>query len=134
MKKSLKITLAIVAVLVIAFLAYFVGSGFVRCSTAWPMDYSVSEDGSKMTIKVVNISSIGYIREPKIHVEDGIAYLDFYNGFGGINGSIGAMQNNSCDVDLDGINTIAINRGDKYETAFSKTVDGEWEFVKQTTK
>lgn len=127
MKKSLKITLiAIVAVLVIAFAIYFVAPGLAKTSTACPLDYTVSEDGSKMTIRVFNTSSVGYFREPKIRVENGTAYLDFYGAFGGIDGTIGAMKDWSFEMDLDGVDNIVFNRSNGYETVYTKTADGDW--------
>ena len=75
---------------------YYIAPGFSRNGNAYIAEYSVSEDGREMTIKVGVFSSIGYIRKVSVHQQHGgKLYLDFYSAFGGINGSVGGYGNDS---------------------------------------
>lgn len=66
---------------------YILGSGFMKESSVFIEDYTVSSDGSKLTIEVGVASSIGYIRKVTIHQQErGKLYLNCYSAFGGING------------------------------------------------
>ena len=56
-------------------------------------DYTVSSDGKKITINVGVSASMGFVREVKVHQQQGgKLYLDCYSAFGGLNGRIGAKD------------------------------------------
>ena len=94
-----KVLIIIITVVILLAGIYFIGSGFTVRNDAVLYDFSVSEDESKMTVKVGVSSSAGYIRAVKdVSDEDGKIKLIFYSAFGGINGSIG--NRNSFDIPL----------------------------------
>lgn len=126
MKKRLVI-LAIAAVIVLI-LSFFVGTGFLKRADVVLYDYSVSEDGTKLTFHGGITSSMGYIRGFE---DDGGGvkphYLTFYSTFGGLNSSLGAK--NEFVLDLAEQDTeIYFNRGDGgYELVLQKNAEtGEW--------
>ena len=127
MKKKLLTVLAIVLGVIILFNgAYIIGSGFTKI-TSYISDYTVSDDGTEMTIKVGVISSIGYVRKVAAHQgEDGRLYLDCYSAFGGINGLIGAKSEYVIELPAD-VNSIWINRYDGYDEILVKDADGSWQ-------
>lgn len=54
-------------------------------------DYSISEDGDVMTLKVSVISSMGYIRTLKEHESGNKKWLTFYSTYG-LNNAMGAKN------------------------------------------
>lgn len=128
MKKTIKIAgIVLAALVVIAILLYVIGFGFVKESCIYVMEYNVAEDGSKMEIKFINASSIGFIRKADPHRNGSEVDVDFYRAFGGINGNIGVMEDYVVTVDLDSsIDKICFCRGNKYEVVLYKTDDGNW--------
>lgn len=93
-------------------------------------DYSVSEDGNIMTIKVGVASSMGYVRTVKEKQEDHKKYLTFYSTFG-LNSTMGA--NNEFEIKLSpSITEIYFYRGDSgYELILQKEEGtNEWSYVK----
>lgn len=106
---------------------YFIGSGLTVRSDAVLYDFTVSEDGSKMTINVGVSGSVGYIRSTKdVSDEDGKIKLKFYSAFGGINGSIGSR--NSFDIYLaEESKEIYFCRGEQTELILFKNESGQWE-------
>ena len=123
-KKVFKIIIGIVMVVI---LSYIFLPGFTKQSMVYIGDFEVSEDGQQMTIHVGNASSIGYVRKVKIHQQEGgKIYLDFYSGFGGLNGSIGAKTEFKIPLMKD-TEMIAIYRNnDCYEPVLEKNTEGEW--------
>ena len=107
MKKRAFIVLLIILVLL---LTYFIGTGFMKNTSAYINDFSVSEDGSEITMNVGVSSSMGYIREVSIYQQEGgKLYIDCYSAFGGLNGSIGAKSVFTLPLDKD-TTIIAIYR------------------------
>lgn len=99
MKKRAFIVLLIILVLL---LTYFIGTGFMKNTSAYINDFSVSEDGSEITMNVGVSSSMGYIREVSIYQQEGgKLYIDCYSAFGGLNGSIGAKSVFTLPLDKD---------------------------------
>ena len=91
-------------------------------------DYSVSEDGSEISLEIQVASSMGYIRGFK-DKGGGVKphYLTFYSTFGGLNSSFGSI--NEIELELSRDNTeIYFNRpGGGYELVLMKDIDtDEW--------
>lgn len=128
MRKIIAIACTIIAAL---FLMYFVGSGFEKNPSAYIAEYSISEDGREITMKIGVVSSAGYIRKAAVHQQyGGKLYMDCYSAFGGINGHIGAKTSFVLPLDEDTA-IIAIYRNKNcYEEVLYKDSDGVWQFKK----
>lgn len=89
-------------------------------------DFSVSADGSEMTLKAGIAGSAGYLRKVKVRYDDEYktVLVDFYSTFG-INNPVGAEDTFVIPLKLDSEN-ILFNRGDNYYAAFAKGEDGQW--------
>jgi len=125
-KKKVVLIIAIIVVLIASFL---IGTGFMKRTDVVLGAYSISDDGSKITLNVGVASSMGYIRNFKDN-GGGVKphYLTFYSTFGGLNSSFGAV--NSFVLELAKEDTeIYFNRPNSgYELVLVKNVDtGEWE-------
>ena len=135
MKKALLIIAAVIAVLAVIFCSVWVGSGFFRIKSAFIEDFTVSEDGSEMNIRIMLASSIGYVRKVTVHEkDDGKLLLDCYSAFGGINGSIGAKRDYVIPLPEDA-KSIAVygdagdGSGAGYEVVLQKDENGDWKKV-----
>ncbi|MBD5472378.1 MAG: hypothetical protein HDR20_05620 [Lachnospiraceae bacterium] len=95
MKKYVSI---LVVLIIIAVGTLFVSSGFNKRTDVYLTDFSVSEDGSTITIKTSLAGSIGYIRKIKTEKVDDAIYCSFYSTFGGLNSNIGVK--NSFEIEL----------------------------------
>ena len=127
MKKKIIVVIAIICILLAGFL---VGTGFQKRTDVVLFDYSVSEDGTTITLNVGVPTSVGYIRGFKDN-GGGVKphYLTFYSTFGGLNSSFGAKH--EFELELAETDTeIYFNRPDGgYELVLQKNVDtGEWEW------
>lgn len=111
---------------------YFVGSGFIKNASAFIEDYTVSADGSAITIKVGVSSSMRYIRNVTVHQQfGGKLYLDCYSAYGGLNGHIGAQDTFTFPLD-DDTAIIAIYRNTNcYEEVLLKDESGSWQRASQ---
>lgn len=89
-------------------------------------DFSVSADGSEMTLKAGIAGSAGYLRKVKVRYDDEYktVLVDFYSTFG-INNPVGAEDTFVIPLKPDSEN-ILFNRGDNYYAAFAKGEDGQW--------
>ena len=89
-------------------------------------DFSVSADGSEMTLKAGIAGSAGYLRKVKVRYDDEYktVLVDFYSTFG-INNPVGAEDTFVIPLKPDSEN-ILFNRGDDYYAAFAKGEDGQW--------
>ena len=89
-------------------------------------DFSVSADGSEMTLKAGIAGSAGYLRKVKVRYDDEYktVLVDFYSPFG-INNPVGAEDTFVIPLKPDSEN-ILFNRGDNYYAAFAKGEDGQW--------
>lgn len=96
MKKGLAV-IAVMAVLAVGGL--FVYTGFCTRTDVGLTGYSVSEDGSAITMRTGVFSSMGYIRAIKAVPSGNALYCSFYCTFGGLNSRIGAK--NVFEVALD---------------------------------
>ena len=89
-------------------------------------DFSVSADGSEMTLKAGIAGSAGYLRKAKVRYDDEYktVLVDFYSTFG-INNPVGAEDTFVIPLKPDSEN-IFFNRGNDYYAAFAKGEDGQW--------
>ena len=87
-------------------------------------DFSVSADGSEMTVHAGVFSSAGYLRKINVSYDDHAVMVDFYSTFG-INNSAGAKNEFVIPLKPDS-ERICFNRGDNYYAAFAKGEDGQW--------
>lgn len=132
MKKLSRIILIALAVIVVLSAAYLVAPGFAKMGNVYITDFRVSEDGSEMTITVGVSTSIGYVRKVSVHQQHGgKLYLDCYSAFGGINGSWGAKNEYTIQLDED-TEMIALYRSPNcYDPVLEKGANGEWQRVTQ---
>lgn len=126
MKKK-KITVVVLPVIVILILSFVVGTGFTKNPQVDLVDYTVSSDGTEVTLNVGSSLYIGQIRGFK-DTGGGVKphYLDFYHTFGFVS-SWGA--NYEYVLELDETDTeIYFNRADGgYELVLQKNTEtGEW--------
>ena len=87
-------------------------------------DFSVSADGSEMTVHAGVFSSAGYLRKINVSYDDHAVMVDFYSTFG-INNSAGAKNEFVIPLKPDS-EKICFNRGDNYYPALAKGEDGQW--------
>ena len=125
MKKKIFLTIAVIVVLM---LLMFICTGFRKRTDVVLFDYSVSEDGSEISLEIQVDSSMGYIRGFK-DKGGGVKphYLTFYSTFGGLNSSFGSI--NEIELELSRDNTeIYFNRpGGGYELVLMKDIaTDEW--------
>ena len=127
MKKFLKKALIVLLIFIVAeLLIYLIGTGFIRNRFVAITDFSVSDDGTQMTLTVSVPASIGYVRKVKTHRNGAELCLDFYSAFGGMNGKIGAQSSYTVELD-DSVSVISVYRGDSgYEYVLVRCYDGTW--------
>ena len=125
MKKKIIVVIAIICILLAGFL---VGTGFQKRTDVVLFDYSVSEDGTTITLNVGVPTSVGYIRGFKDN-GGGVKphYLTFYSTFGGINSSLGAKSSYVLDISPDDTAIYFNREGDGYEIVLAKDEEtGQW--------
>lgn len=132
MKKPVRIAIIALAVIIALMTMYLVAPGFTKMGNVFIVDFSVSKDGSEMTITVGVSTSIGYVRKVSVHQQHGgKLYLDCYSAFGGINGSWGAKNEYTIQLDED-TEMIALYRSPNcYDPVLEKDANGEWQRVTQ---
>lgn len=110
--KKVKIVIGIIALILLALVAiYMIVPGSTVVTSVSAIDITESDDGDSITMKVVNSSSIGFIRKPDIERDGDKIYLTFHHAFGGLNGKIGAILDNQFTIeDTKDINEIYIVR------------------------
>jgi len=88
-------------------------------------DYFVSADGKEITINVGVSSSMGYIRDINVHQQHGgKLYLDCYSAFGGLNGSIGAKDIFTFELNDDTTIIAVYRNSNTYEEVLVKAEEG----------
>ena len=129
MKKN-KILVIVLAVIVALTALYVIAPGFSKQGNVYITDYSISEDGTEITITVGVSTSIGYVRNVSEYQQHGgKLYLDCYSAFGGINGSLGAKNEYTIQLDED-TEMIAIYRSvNCYDTVLEKDENGKWKYA-----
>ena len=120
----MKILFAAAAVLIVLAVCFLILGG--RRDDVVIGDFSVSADGSEMTLKAGVAGSAGYLRKVKVRYDDEhkTVLVDFYSTFG-INNPVGAEDTFVIPLKPDSEN-ILFNRGNDYYAALAKDADGRW--------
>lgn len=129
MKNKKILLISVIAVIVILTSSYFIGTGFIERTDVILTDYSVSEDGTQITLNASVSSSMGYIRGFKNN-GGGVKphYLTFYSTFGGLNSKLGAKNEFVLEVNEDDSEIYFNRAGGGYELILQKNTEtGEWE-------
>lgn len=125
MKKRL---ITIAAAVLLLFLVYFIGSGFLKNGSVYVDGYSVSADGREITLDIDVAASMGYIRKAAVsQQEGGKLYIDCYSAFGGINGNIGAKSRFTLPLDENTISIGMYRNENCYEEILHKDENGIWQ-------
>lgn len=90
MKKKLLIIISTLVIVIVMIL--FIGTGFIKRTDVYLVDYSLSKDGSSITMDVGTTGSMGYTRGYTIKQGGDSKYITFYSAFGGLNSNIGAKN------------------------------------------
>lgn len=88
----------------------FVLPGFEKRTDVCLQDFSVSEDGSVITIKTSLSGSMGFIRDMETETIGQEIHCSFYRAFGGLNSGIGSKNIFEIKLD-DSIEKIYFDRG-----------------------
>lgn len=122
--KKMKILVAAAAVLIVLAVCFLILGG--KRDDVMIEDFSVSADGSEMTLKAGIAGSAGYLRKAKVRYDDEYktVMVDFYSTFG-INNPMGAEDTFVIPLKPDSEN-ILFNRGNDYYAALAKDTDGRW--------
>lgn len=120
--KKMKILVAAAAVLIVLAVCFLILGG--KRDDVMIEDFSVSADGSEMTVHAGVFSSAGYLRKINVSYDDHAVMVDFYSTFG-INNPVGAEDTFVIPLKPDSEN-ILFNRGNDYYAAFAKDKDGQW--------
>ena len=120
----MKILVAAAAVLIVLAVCFLILGG--KRDDVMIEDFSVSADGSEMTLKAGIAGSAGYLRKAKVRYDDEYktVMVDFYSTFG-INNPVGAEDTFVIPLKPDSEN-ILFNRGNNYYAALAKDADGRW--------
>ena len=122
-----RLFLLVAAVLLLAYTAYFFGSGFVRRLDMASGSDSVSETNGTITFHAAAMSSMGFPRACKAEYSGDGAYLTFYSAFGGSNGKLGATFDFTVDVPAGCTAVYFPRNGDIFQKAFEKDPEtGLW--------
>ncbi len=108
MKKYMAAGIVFIGIFV---MVLFVGSGFSRRTDVVLTGFSISEDGSVMTLEAGPAGSMGYIRDMTAKRSGSAVYCSFYTAFGGPNSRIGAEDQFELEVD-DSCTEIYFDRGE----------------------
>ena len=122
MKRFLKVTIFVIIVFIILF-CFGIGG---KRTDVFLHDFSVSEDGTKINLKVGVSSSAGYIRTLYVKQGGDNKYITFFSTFG-INNKLGSK--NEFEIELNpSCEEIFFYNGDGgYKSILQKNADGEWE-------
>ena len=120
--KKMKILVAAAAVLIVLAVCFLILGG--KRDDVMIEDFSVSADGSEMTVHAGVFSRAGYLRKINVSYDDHAVLVDFYSTFG-INNPVGAEDTFVIPLKPDSEN-ILFNRGNDYYAAFAKGEDGQW--------
>ena len=118
----MKILVAAAAVLIVLAVCFLCLGG--KRDDVMIEDFSVSADGSEMTVHAGVFSSAGYLRKINVSYDNHAVMVDFYSTFG-INNPVGAEDTFVIPLKPDSEN-ILFNRGNDYYAALAKDADGRW--------
>ena len=106
-----KYVLGLAAFAIIAIAAgLFLAPGFQKRTDVCLQDFSVSEDGSVMTVKTSLFGSMGFIRAMEAEQTGNEIHCSFYNTFGGLNSRIGSKNRFELSLDAS-VEKIYFDRG-----------------------
>lgn len=127
MKKILPIALAFLIGAAAGML--FITPGFQKRTDVYLQKFSVSDDGSVITMQMFTVGSMGYIRAMETkQIGDGI-HCSFYCCFGGLNSSFGAK--NRFEINLEefanSVESIYLDRAGLDQLVLERDAGtGEW--------
>lgn len=127
MKKILPIVLAFLIGAAAGIL--FITPGFQKRTDVYLQKFSVSDDGSVITMQMFTVGSMGYIRAMETkQIGDGI-HCSFYCCFGGLNSSFGAK--NRFEINLEefanSVESIYLDRAGLDQLVLERDAGtGEW--------
>lgn len=113
-KKRLITILIVVALIFYLYATYWISTGISTHKNVGILDYTVSEDGTKINLKITALDSIGYIRDMSPIETDSVQYIDFYYTFGGLNSTLGAKDEFTIEVG-ENCQALLFEREDGYE-------------------
>ena len=92
----------------------FVLPGFQRRTDVYLQNFSVSGDGSAVTVRTFTAGSMGFIRSMETKQTGTAIHCSFYRAFGGLNSSLGAKNQFEIQVD-DSAERIYFDRGTSFD-------------------
>lgn len=110
------------------FICYWLWTGFMQRTDVILVDYSISEDGTEMTLRAGVSGSMGYIRGFKDN-GGGVKphYLTFYSTFGGLNSAYGSENEFVLQLSTDDTEIYFNRPGKGYELVLIKDEnDDQW--------
>lgn len=125
MKKKIFVGIVLLAALLSVFL---IGTGFHKRTDVVLVDYTVSEDGTSISMGVLVPASMGYVRGFK-DKGGGVKphYLIFYSTFGGLNSCFGAENSFELEVSPEDTEIYFNRTGNGYELVLCKDEStGQW--------
>lgn len=124
MKKKIKVTVILSLIIVIGLLFLSTGG---KISGIMLTDYSISEDGNVMTLKVGVASSMGYIRKLKASEDGNKKLITFYSTYG-LNNSIGARNEFQVELHPSCDEIYFYSQNGEYKLKLQKNSEtNEWE-------
>lgn len=126
MKKKLII---IISIFICVFFSWLIGSGFMQRTDVFLTDYTVSEAGDEIYMKVGIAGSMGYTRG-FVDKGGGVKphYLMFYSAFGGFNSSLGAKNEFTLEIQPDDTEIYFNRKYGGYVLVLQKNeISGQWE-------
>lgn len=128
MNKKVKILIVIIVVILIIF-AGILSTGGKRADIMLNA-YSISEDGSVMTVKVGVASSMGYVRTMKVKQKNDNKYITFYSTYG-LNSNFLANDEFEIELTPDCEEIYFYNGDGEYKLVLLKNKEtNEWERVR----
>lgn len=104
----------------------FITPGFQKRTDVYLQDFSVSEDGSVVTLQTFITGSMGYIRAMETKQVHNEIHCSFYRTFGGLNSRLGAEDTFEIQLD-DSIEQIYLNRAGLDQLVLERDAEtGEW--------
>ena len=109
------------------FVGYFVAPGTFKNGAAAVTDYTVSADGTEITLELAVSDGLGALRKAAVSQQQGgKLYVDCYRAFGGFHGTIGAKDRFTLPLAAD-TESIALYRNENaYQTVLEKDAAGNW--------
>ena len=125
MKKTIFTLITLMICLAVVFL---IGTGFQKRTDVALIEYDVTKDGTSIHLEIQVSSSMGFVRGFKNN-GGGIKphYLTFYNTFGGLNSSLGAINSFTLEIEPDDTEIYFNRPNGGYELILQKDINtGKW--------